>query len=319
MRGKLLGQSGPVKRAAPGALFLGVSALIGAAVGAMGCGPPPPKARPKDTYQRRITNCIGAVRNLADAAQTAMVTIPAGPATLGSTEAERGQARRDYGPGGNELFRDEQEAKQHPLSAFRIDPTPVTNAAYAEFVEACGALPPDGETITPAFWQAQRERYGLAVNYPDIQRFVWPGRLPERSRARHPAVLVTQDEAAFYCAWRGGRLPTEAEWERAARGPGGYVYPWGNRYDPFRVYSRARGATDTNEVGVLTVGDTPEGVHDMGGHVFEWTSTRYPGRKGAFVVKGNGFGLPGGFGRGAARLPRSADIRDIRLGFRCAG
>ena len=314
MRGKLLGQRGPVKRATVGAAFLGIA---GFAAG-IGCGGTPQQVRPPDPYQSRITNCIGSARNLSDAAQAAMVAIPAGVATLGSTEAERVQARRDYGAGGEQLFRDEQETHQVQLSGFRIDPTPVTNAAYAEFVEACGALPPDAETLTPEFWQANQERYGVAANFSDIQRFIWPGQKPERARARHPAVLVTRDQAGFYCAWRGGRLPSEVEWERAARGPGGYIYPWGNRYDAFRVYSRVRGAVDTNEVGVLTSGDTPEGLHGMGGHVFEWTSTPYPGVSDAFVAKGNGFGMTGGYGRGAARVPRAGDIRDIRLGFRCA-
>lgn len=247
-----------------------------------------------------------------------MIAIQAGPAILGSTSAERAQARRDLGTGDATLFEDEQPRRTVELPAFRIDPTPVTNDAFAEFVEACGVAAPNADAISPATWQAQAKKYALTVDYAAVEGFLWNGQLPVAERARHPVVLIDHDQAAFYCAWRGARLPTAEEWERAARGPGGRPYPWGERYDPFRVHSAVRGVGDTVEVGALPQGASPEGVLDMGGHVFEWTSSVGGRGKGLFLVKGNGFGMPGGYGRGAAALARPADLRHIRVGFRCA-
>jgi formylglycine-generating enzyme required for sulfatase activity len=237
---------------------------------------------------------------------------------MGSTKDERAQARLDYGPGGERLFEDEQPWRRGFVPGFRLDQSPVTGAPYAEFVAACGALAPDAETFTAQRWAALRKRFGLRHEYAQIQRFLWPDREPPKERERHPQVLVSQDEAGFYCAWRGGRLPTEEEWERAARGPAGNVYPWGNRYDPFRVNTEKRGVGDTQDVGSLPQGNAPEGFTDMGGHVLEWTSTPWPDRPKVFVVKGNAWDGRGGFGRGAARFARPADLKDVTLGFRCA-
>jgi formylglycine-generating enzyme required for sulfatase activity len=84
------------------------------------------------------------------------------------------------------------------------------------------------------------------------------------------------------------------------------------------VNTAQRGTADTVEVGSLPQGNAPEGFTDMGGHVFEWTATPWPGRRGYAVVKGNGWDGRGGYGRGAARAARPKELRDVTLGFRCA-
>jgi formylglycine-generating enzyme required for sulfatase activity len=247
-----------------------------------------------------------------------MLNVPAGLAVQGSLAQERAQARVDYGRGGERLFEDEAAVRRAYVAGFRMDKSPVTGELYAEFVAACGVFPPDAESITPAVWGELQKRFGLRHAYAELHRFFWQDRQPPRARERHPMVLVTQDEAGFYCAWRGSRLPSEEEWERAARGPTGNIYPWGNRYDPFRVNTQKRGENDTVEVGSLAQGNTSEGFTDMGGNVFEWTRTPWPGKRDMVVVKGNGWDGRGGFGRGAARNPLAAQVRNITLGFRCA-
>jgi formylglycine-generating enzyme required for sulfatase activity len=163
-----------------------------------------------------------------------------------------------------------------------------------------------------------RRFHGLTQPYAVVQRFLWQHNTPPPKREEHPAVLVTHDQAGFYCAWRGARLPREEEWERASRGPQGNTYPWGKLYDGFRVYGRVRRASDTATVGSLPQGNAREGFTDMGGHVWEWTSTPWRGRKDHYVVKGNGWDGRGGFGRGAAHESRARDVVDVTLGFRCA-
>jgi formylglycine-generating enzyme required for sulfatase activity len=289
------------------------------ALGTLGCSSGPERKVEEDPYGPRVAQCIEAPRGVSDAAMAHMIALPPGSAVLGSTDGERMQARRDYGPGGERLFNDESRARRAHVRGFRLDRSPVTNLAFAEIVAACGMIPPDAESITVSVWAELAQRFGLRARYGEVERFLWqPGGLPPEQRGEHPMVLVTYDEAAFYCAWRGGRLPTADEWERAARGPSGNVYPWGPSFDPFRANVALRGAGDTLEVGERPTGTTGEGFTDMGGHVMEWTSTRAPGRDGYVLVKGNGWDGRGGYGRGAASRVLPVAQRDITLGFRCA-
>lgn len=291
--------------------------LAGAWSGAA-CGGGTERKPPEDPYGPRIAQCIDSPRGVSDAAVARMIELPPGLAVLGSTSGERVQAQRDYGPGGERLFGDEAPARRAHVHGFRLDRSPVTNAAYAEIVSACGVIPPDAESITQSAWAQLAQRFGLRASFAEVTRFLWSSAgQPPPLRGQHPMVLVSYDEAAFYCAWRGGRLPTDVEWERAARGQTGTIYPWGPAFDPFRANVALRGAGDTIEVGMRPTGNTAEGFTDLGGHVLEWTSTRATGRDG-YVVKGNGWDGRGGYGRGAAKRVLAADQRAINLGFRCA-
>lgn len=137
------------------------------------------------------------------------------------------------------------------LHAYRIDKYPVTNAQYARFVAETGHRP-------PLHWVG--------------------GKMPE-GRELHPVVMVSWFDAARYAAWAGKRLPTEAEWERAARGQDGRRWPWGDRMDPLRLNTYYQvGAT--TEVLRFPEGASPEGVMDMAGNVSEWVADDflpYPG------------------------------------------
>jgi formylglycine-generating enzyme required for sulfatase activity len=322
MRRKLLGAEPLVKqRPAKYAVMSAKLGLIAAWMlgwGPAACGGAPARPQPPPGYGARVADCIDAPRPLNDAAQARMLAVPAGPAVEGSSAKERAQARLDYGRGGERLFEDEVPLRRAYVHGFRMDISPVTGELYAEFVAACGAFFPDAESLSAERWAAEQKRFGLRYDYAQIQRFLWPDRSPREERAKHPMVLVSEDDAAFYCAWRGARLPSEDEWERAARGATGNIYPWGNRYDPFRVNTTQRGAKDTLDVGSLPQGNAPEGFTDMGGMVLEWTSTPWSGRISDAVVKGNAWDGRGGFGRGAARRALPKAERDVTVGFRCA-
>jgi formylglycine-generating enzyme required for sulfatase activity len=102
-------------------------------------------------------------------------------------------------------------------------------------------------------------------------------------------VLVTHAEAEGYCAWRGAehgetrRLPTSAEYEKAARGEGGFAYPWGSAYEASKLNSAVQGPRDTTPVGTYADGASPFGVLDLAGNVFHWTSTPAPDEPGEMV------------------------------------
>jgi formylglycine-generating enzyme required for sulfatase activity len=133
----------------------------------------------------------------------------------------------------------------------------------------------------------------------------------------HPVVLVDHAEASAYCRWRGVRLPLEEEWERAARGTDGRIFPWGDEYDPTRLDDRVFGPGDTTPVLTFHRGLSPEGVADMAGNVLQWTDS--PGRQpGTFIVRGSAWDEPRGSGRVAVRREHDASRREATLGFRCA-
>lgn len=145
---------------------------------------------------------------------------------------------------------------------------------------------------------------------------------------------MTWFEAFAYCRWRGGRLPTEAEWEWAARGPDNRVYPWGNTFDAKRVIYRDNSGGKTAVVNANTRQDGPSwvGAIDMSGNVWEWVSSQYQpypyhsedGReslrndKEARVLRGGSWDDVGDSLRAAYRNGLSPSIEYGYFGFRCA-
>jgi formylglycine-generating enzyme required for sulfatase activity len=167
-----------------------------------------------------------------------MVPIPAGEFLMGSDPA------RD--PLGGET-----EQPQHALHlpGYSMSKTLVTNAQYLAFVQATGhARPPHWKAGTPAKGQEQ-----------------------------HPVVYVTWHDALDYCRWlaqatgKPYRLPSEAEWEKAARGIEGHLYPWGDEWQPARCNSDDSGVNATTPVTSYPQGASPFGLLDMAGNVWEWT------------------------------------------------
>lgn len=184
------------------------------------------------------------------------VPIPAGVFWMG-TDHEQAQRILTIGGTGWHRFLDwQQPYHQVYLSAYRIGRYPVTNEEYRLFVRAAGRRPPEH----------------------------WSGGSYPEGTARHPVGNVSWHDAVAYCGWlaaatrRPYRLPTEAEWEKAARGTDGRFYPWGDRWDPRWLNSREAGPGTPNEVGRYSPrGDSPYGVSDMAGNVWEWTSDRFSG------------------------------------------
>lgn len=150
---------------------------------------------------------------------------------------------------------DERPAHQVTLKAFLLDEHEVTNGQYLECVNAKICRP----------WKADAAK---AMKYGSEQEF---------RGARKPVVGVSFDDAKTYCEWRGKRLPTEAEWERAARGDDGRKYPWGSAFPDPKKHGCFQGCQGgaTAEVGSFPADAGPYGHHDLAGNVWEWSADHY--------------------------------------------
>ena len=248
-----------------------------------------------------------------------MVRITGSASIAGSTPAERETAYQASltTSGSDSACRNhwfDVEATPHVvmLDGFSIDRRPVTQAQFAQFVQARHLL---GPVIGREAWHAQ----GFRQNYDtEVVRFNWRNDQPPAGRNDHPVVLVTWAEADEFCRWRGARLPTAEEYEKAARGVDGRVYPWGDDFAANRLNSAVAGPGDTVPVGSFPNGASPYGVLDLAGNIFHWTSSSWPGRATHMTVKGSAWDDFAGLGRGAALHSRPRTARHVLVGFRCA-
>ncbi|UNZ22316.1 SUMF1/EgtB/PvdO family nonheme iron enzyme [Streptomyces sp. 891-h] len=173
------------------------------------------------------------------------------------------------------------------VDAFYIDLHPVTNGDYARFVASTGHQP-------PKHWEG--------------------GRVPTQLMD-HPVVWVTHRDAEAYAKWSGKRLPSAEQWEKAARGTVGAVYPWGDQRTAAKCNVRETGIGSTTPVSRFHSGTSPYGVYDLCGNVWEWCSSETePGR---YVLKGSAF--TSSFSRAAPADLNDADstMSDDDTGFRC--
>ena len=230
-----------------------------------------------------------------------MVYIPAGEFVMGTTSTRANALAKEHGVHPL-LFRTECPQRKVHVNAYWIDAYPVTNAQYKRAVDA-------GAARAPRYWGGKSYPNGMAA---------------------HPVTCVNWNQAAAYAKWAGKRLPTEAEWEKAARGADGRVYPWGNEWDP--EATRVDDATSpqmralTTPVGCFPTGASPYGVLDMCGNVAEWTGTqtRKPNPKrptwGWYAVKGAGAAHSQRYNFRCASRNFSAHVSRLHpwLGFRCA-
>ncbi len=287
------------------------------------------------------------------------VEVPAGPFWMGSTDEEverwktwvRGKvedgtytAERLSPEDLLEIFGAwlEGERGQHPLDlpAFQISRYPITNAQYRCFMEAGGYDDPawwGGEESPGWTWRQGEPRWPWQrTDRPDF----WDD--PRFNGPNQPVVGVTWYEAMAFCRWLterlrphvgaqcaappGGweiRLPTEAEWEKAARGADGRTWPWGNEWEEGQANTWEAGLKQTSPVGILPRGDSPYGVADMVGNVWEWTLSLWgpDWRRPAF-----GYPYRPGDGRedtspgdDVARVVRGGSWDSLQEDARCAG
>lgn len=250
-----------------------------------------------------------------------VVAIPAGPFIAGSDALEREAAysldevayehsltRR------HKWYQGERPRGGAETQAYAITKTPITNAEYAAFVKATGHPAPDVERST---W----ESYRLVHPYARTRPYAWEEGRPPPQMEDHPVVLVSHEDARAYAAWLsrvtglGWRLPSELEWEKAARGTDGRRFPWGDAFDPSRLNSHDAGPFATTPVGAFPLGASPFGLLDAAGQVYEWTATA--AGEGRFIVKGGSWDDKGcGVCRPAARHGRPAGIKHVLIGFR---
>ncbi len=223
-----------------------------------------------------------------------MILVPAGTAIVGTGDDEIEALHNQYVVHPT-WFKDELPHGKVEVKEFWIDRFPVTNAQYLKFVEATGhPLPP-----------------------------YWNGKFPAR-HANHPVTGVTYDDAAAFAEWAGKRLPTAREWERAARGEEGLVYPWGNKWrgsacEPWHDGSMYD-ALQTYQVGGRPAGKSPFGVEDMIGNVCQWTSTQIGGGEFPFFqLKGGSWLHTQKYNlRAASSMAAYRQFRQVYTGFRCA-
>lgn len=258
---------------------------------------------------------LDALLAVGRAAEVGMVGVPAGEFLMGSADADR--------------LAHEGEKPQHRLylPAYYIDRAPVTNAQYRGFMAAGGYANPTywSEAAAAGYWQTGRYRHDQPRYWDD----------PQWNSDQQPVVGVDWYEALAYARWSGKRLPTEAEWEKAARGTDGRIYPWGDAWDTARLNSQASGLGRTTPVGQFSpAGNSPYGAVDMAGNVWEWCSTRvggaYPytpddGREDLSggdsvwrTLRGGSWFVARDRARAAVRLRYVPNFRDSSYGFRVA-
>ncbi|KAF0106587.1 MAG: hypothetical protein FD146_2495 [Anaerolineaceae bacterium] len=223
-----------------------------------------------------------------------MVYVPEGEFTMGSNDGKP----------------NEQPVHTVYLDAYWIDQTEVTNRMYALCV-AAGQCDPPGSSASYT-----RQNYYGNPEYAD-----------------YPVIYVSWNVADAYCSWAGARLPTEAEWEKAARGTDGRTYPWGNTSPNSSLLNYNMIIGNTTTVGEYPSGASPYGALDMAGNVWEWVADWYsdnyyssspdsnptgPSSGGLRVLRGGAWYYYDVLVRSANRNRDYPTSSDISVGFRCS-
>ena len=286
-----------------------------------------------------------------------MVLIPAGEFTMGSDKVEddtkwRGaNALNPYGFN-DKLYVDEHPAHKVTLPAFLMDKYEISNIQYRKFIAATRHNPPptwvqNGYNLNDKFLvslplpylrQVASERFKVDADVSNMtqNQIIVEVREEQAERNKLPVTTVTWADADAYCRWAGKHLPTEAEWEKAARGPEGFEFPWGNDWDPKKINTMSENPEAPYSPGGSFPGDkSAYGVYDMAANVSEWVADwydAYPGAppsdnkyygkihrvtRGGITSSGHYDALSLMF-RSAKRAHLPPDSALLDLGFRCA-
>ena len=237
-----------------------------------------------------------------------MVYVPAGKFTMGTTEEIAAAQCSKYGSMCERMwYRIEAPPHKVKLDAFWIDQTEVTNAMYIQCINA-------GVCTEPHMMEY------MSAPFYDMAEI-----------ENHPVVLVDWQQAEAYCNWAGRRLPTEAEWEKAARGTDERTFPWGNTDPDDTLANFNRIVENTTPVGSYPTGISPYGAYDMAGNVLEWVAdgfsyyssdnqTNPTGNQNGDerIFRGGSWGDDAAGLRTTYRNHTAPDFYDISVGFRCA-
>ena len=234
-----------------------------------------------------------------------MVLVPAGEFIMGTDKTDPDNTQQKIGTV-KPLYLDQHPERRVTLDAYYIDRYEVTNEEYKRFMED--------------------------TKYPDPPANWMDGKVPE-GKGDHPVTNIIWQDALAYALWANKRLPTEAQWEKAARGPNGLSYPWGDEYVKGKANVGIEGAKATVPVGSYPQDVSPYQVYDMEGNVMEWTLDwyeAYPGNayqdprfgKKFKVLRGNAFQKAGHYFLDAYRYAFNrtevaADEFFENVGFRC--
>ena len=211
------------------------------------------------------------------------VVVGCGSGTGGMAFVEEGE----FAMGSDSSEPDEGPMRVVFVGSFYMDINEVTGADYKVFTEKT-------KHKMPKNWRI----YGYKVALAD-----------------YPVTFVSRTDAESYCSWKGKRLPTEVEWEKAARGVDGLIYPWGNKFDRASANTSLSGIVGVASVGKYETGKSPYGMLDMAGNVWEWTVSDYNEK--TAVVRGGSWGLSHRFARTFTRLGYNPETRVNNIGFRC--
>ncbi|OIO37014.1 MAG: hypothetical protein AUJ76_01270 [Candidatus Omnitrophica bacterium CG1_02_41_171] len=223
-------------------------------------------------------------------------TVPASVTKMKEKEDEI-PSEMVYVPAGEFIIGWDRENRPVQIStgAFYVDKYEVTNENYKKFIDATGHRPP---------------------KHPGKSKYdIWQGNDYPADLAKHPVVNVSWEDAAAYARWSGKRLPSEIEWEKAARGIDGRLYPWGNKFEENRCNAGAFGRKGTSPAGSYSNGISPYGCFDMAGNVWEWSSTLYDTKHKWHLARG------GSWADGEGEITTVARSNPITAsptgGFRC--
>jgi formylglycine-generating enzyme required for sulfatase activity len=252
-----------------------------------------------------------------------LVRVPAGEFLMGSADSDK------------DVDVDEKPQHKVTLDEYLIGKYDVTNAQFRAFVREAGYTTTAEAQGSGWVWDGSKwvDTKGADWQHPQGPRSNING------RDSHPVVQVSRDDAMAFCQWAsqaaGGRnvqLPTEAQWEKAARGVDGWLYPWGNTWDAGKANTSESRAGDTTPVGQYSpAGDSPNGAADMAGNVWQWMADWYeatyythsptrnpqgPSSSQYRVLRGGSWGSSRGYARCAIRSGDEPVIRSDYFGFR---